>query len=213
MPRTEEANQRIREAQRAKILVGARKVFARKGLGTTMADVATAAGVSQGLAYRYFKSKEDLLLALFEENLHASEIGFQRLREIPGTPLEHLTFLISRIVESRRDYPEVYQLLYPELTGITAPSNLRGLIEQQGQMFIDTLRRLIVEGQALGEIIQDDPDQLVAAMMAYLDGLTRLALYDAERLRKQFPDPKIILRIFNPAAGQPGGPVQSTGKG
>jgi hypothetical protein len=38
MPRTEEANQRIREAQRAKILEAAWTVFARKGRAMTMAD-------------------------------------------------------------------------------------------------------------------------------------------------------------------------------
>jgi AcrR family transcriptional regulator len=58
MPRTEEANQRIREAQRAKILEAAWNVFARHGLTATMADVAAAAEVSYGLVYRYFVNKE-----------------------------------------------------------------------------------------------------------------------------------------------------------
>jgi hypothetical protein len=56
MPLTEAANQRIREAQRAKILRAAWKAFARKGRAMTMADVATAANVSYGLTYRYFAS-------------------------------------------------------------------------------------------------------------------------------------------------------------
>jgi hypothetical protein len=41
MPRTEEANQRIREVQRAKILEAAWKVFARHGLTATMASVSS----------------------------------------------------------------------------------------------------------------------------------------------------------------------------
>ena len=43
MPRTEEANQQIRQEQRTKILNASRNVFARKGRAATMADVAAEA--------------------------------------------------------------------------------------------------------------------------------------------------------------------------
>ena len=54
MPRTPEANQRLREAQRTKILASARSVFARKGMEATITDIAAEAQISLGLAYRYF---------------------------------------------------------------------------------------------------------------------------------------------------------------
>ncbi|MBO0796215.1 MAG: TetR family transcriptional regulator, partial [Ktedonobacteraceae bacterium] len=50
VPRTPEANQRIRDAQRAKILECARRVFARKGMDATITDIATEAQISLGLA-------------------------------------------------------------------------------------------------------------------------------------------------------------------
>ncbi|HEV8192763.1 MAG TPA: hypothetical protein VGP82_14960, partial [Ktedonobacterales bacterium] len=72
----------------------------------------------------------------------------------------------------------------------------------QGQDFIDALRQLILAAQATGEVAAGDPDQLVAAAFAYLDGLTRMALYGAERLKLHFPDAVLLLRIFRPQAGQ-----------
>jgi AcrR family transcriptional regulator len=213
MPRTEAENQRIREAQRAKILDGARKAFARKGLTVTMAEVADAAGVSQGLAYRYFANKEALLHALLEQAIQASSDGFQRLLEMPGTPGERLTFLLSRILESRRDHPELYLLFYPELSDQVIADDIRALIDKQGQAFLETLRSLIVAGQATGEITGDDPDQLVISVLAYLDGLTRAALYYPEQVSKHFPDPRIILRIFKPSSDQQASPSQSAGAG
>jgi len=63
MPRTPEANQRIREAQRAKILESARSVFARKGMEATITDIAAEAQISLGLAYRYFADKEAISLS------------------------------------------------------------------------------------------------------------------------------------------------------
>jgi len=73
VPRTEEANQQLRSVQRAKILAGARAAFARRGSATTMADVAAAAGVSQGLAYRYFAGKDEVVLAIAQDNIR--EVG------------------------------------------------------------------------------------------------------------------------------------------
>ena len=198
MPRTEEANQRIREEQRAKILDGARKVFARKGLAATMADVAVEAKVSQGLAYRYFSNKEALFHALFEQVVQTSLAGMQRILEMPGTPGERLDFLISGAWEGRHEHPEFYQLMYQVLSDEATPDNLRELIGRQGQAYQDVMRQLIVEGQATGEVVGGDPDQMMIVVLACLDGLSRLALWDSERVKKHFPETEIILRIFKP---------------
>src|SRR6266487_4764236 len=69
MQRPDVMDKRPRETQRANILEAARRVFARKGKAATMADVAEAAGVSQGLAYRYFVSKEQIYRELVEQAL------------------------------------------------------------------------------------------------------------------------------------------------
>lgn len=53
-------------ATRQRILDTALRLFATHGYEqTSMRDVAAAAGCSLGLAYRYFASKEDLVLALY----------------------------------------------------------------------------------------------------------------------------------------------------
>jgi AcrR family transcriptional regulator len=200
MPRTEEANQRIREEQRAKILDGARKVFARKGMAATMAEVAAEASVSQGLAYRYFASKEAIFHVLVEQAVQSGIAGIQRIPQMPGTPGEHLDLLVSMAWEGRREHPEIYQLLYQVLDDETTSDNIRELIGRQGQAYLDVLRQLIIGGQATGEVAEGDPDQLVIVFLACLDGLSRLALREPEWVKKHFPETEIILRIFKPPA-------------
>jgi len=202
MPRTEAANQRIREEQRAKILNSARKVFARKGVAATMADVAAAAGVSQGLAYRYFASKEALFQELVEQSVQTGIAGIQRIPNMPGTLRERLGYLVSMAWEGRREHPEIYQLMYQVLDDEATSANIRELIGRQGQTYQNVLRKLIVEGQATGEVAQGDPDQLVIVLLTSLDGLSRLALRDPEWVKQHFPDTEIILRIFKPPADQ-----------
>src|SRR5258708_39755034 len=196
MPRTEEANQRVREEERAKILDGARKVFARKGMAATMADVAVEAKVSQGLAYRYFANKEAIFQALFEQIVQTSLAGMPRILEMPGTPGKRLDFLISSAWEGRREHPEFYQLMYQVLSDEAAPYNLRELIDRQGQTYRDVMRQLILEGQATGEVAEGDPDQMVIGVPACLDGLSRLVLWGSERVQKHFPDGGRLLAML-----------------
>ncbi len=59
---------------RERILEAALALFAERGYeATTMRDVAREAGASLGLAYRYFASKEEFALALYERLAEESE--------------------------------------------------------------------------------------------------------------------------------------------
>ena len=200
MPRTPEANQRIREAQRAKILESARIVFARKGMEATITDIAAEAQISLGLAYRYFADKEAIFSELIKQTVPDDSAGFQKLVEMPGTTGERLATLISRIVGARgqREPLEAHQLLHHALDADALPEEIRELLSKRYQMLLATMRQLIVEGQATGEVAPGDPDQLVAVMSACLDGLTRWALRDPEQFRTCVPDAQIVLRLFQP---------------
>jgi AcrR family transcriptional regulator len=201
MPRTTEANQRIREAQRAKILESARSVFARKGMEATITDIATEAQISIGLAYRYFADKEAIFSELVKQTIPADSAGFQRLLEMPGTPGKRLAVLISSIVAARghREPLEAHQLLNHALHAEAMPDDVREHLGRRYHMLLDTMRQLIVEGQATGEVAPGDPDQLVAVVSACLDGLTRWALRDPEQFRTYVPDAEIVLRLFKPS--------------
>jgi AcrR family transcriptional regulator len=55
------------EERRRQILETALNVFGTRGFqGTSIKDIAKAAGISQGLMYHYFASKEELLKAIIE---------------------------------------------------------------------------------------------------------------------------------------------------
>jgi AcrR family transcriptional regulator len=200
MPRTPEANQRLREAQRAKILESARRVFARKGMEATITDIAAEAQISLGLAYRYFADKEAIFSELVKQTIPGDSSEFQKLVEMPGTPGERLATLISRIVGARgqREPLEAHQLLHQALDAGVMSEEARALLSKRYQILLATMRQLIVEGQATGEVAPGDPDQLVAVMRACLDGLTRWALRDPEQFRTYVPDAQIVLRLFQP---------------
>lgn len=60
---------KVVEDRREQILEVALQVFAEKGFDrATNKDIAQAAGVTSGLIYHYFESKEELLKAIFKEH-------------------------------------------------------------------------------------------------------------------------------------------------
>src|SRR5512132_4222199 len=73
MPRV---SQQYRDARRREILEAAGRCFAEKGFhSTSMQDLFAASGLTAGLVYRYFRSKDELIATLAGEaldQLHAS---------------------------------------------------------------------------------------------------------------------------------------------
>jgi AcrR family transcriptional regulator len=192
-------DQRPRETQRANILEAARRVFARKGKAATMADVAQAAGVSQGLAYRYFASKEQIYRELVEQALEqAGLVTVQPMRESSATPGQRLALLITRLVEYRRDHLEIFQLLDQVLSSDKPPDDFAEQIRRRRESFLAEFRQLIVEAQATGEVAAGDPDQLVIAITVSLEGLVRFGLHHPEQFHRLCPDASILLRMLKP---------------
>ena len=63
-------SQQYRDARRDQILSAARRCFLRDGFhATSMQDLFTEAGLSSGAVYSYFASKDDMILAIAEENM------------------------------------------------------------------------------------------------------------------------------------------------
>jgi len=167
-----------------------------------MAEVAAEAGVSQGLAYRYFPSKDAIFLALLRQMSRPPDEIHAMVQNIPGTPAERLTRIVSGMVERRRKDPEFYQFFYRAMSDESLPSDIMEEMRTLGPLVHKILRQLIVEGQATGEIAKDNPDKLVRAIVACLDGLSRMAPLPSGQLENDMPDAGIILRMVSPNKGQ-----------
>jgi TetR/AcrR family fatty acid metabolism transcriptional regulator len=86
--------------KREAILRAATHVFARNGyFQSQVADIARAAGVAAGTVYLYFRSKDDLLVSLFERTMReAIEEGRAALAGI-ADPRERLARIATLHLE------------------------------------------------------------------------------------------------------------------
>lgn len=197
MPRSEEANARIREEQRRRILGAAERVFARKGLAAAkMSDIAQAAGVSYGLVYHYFATKEEIFGALIVRGLEGTRGVVEQALARAGTPWQRLEWLTRELLAGMGEHPEAAMVVVQALTNEDAPRQVREWARLQSLAVQDGFRRLIAEGQAAGEIVSGDADQLAALYGALIEGLA----IDAAFVQPQgpLPDATMVMRMLKP---------------
>lgn len=84
-PRTDEQNEALRAAARARIMDAALTLFGQQGYeSTSVKQIAQAAGVAQGLLYNYFESKEHLLAAIFQQSMADVRESFVLAEQSPS---------------------------------------------------------------------------------------------------------------------------------
>jgi AcrR family transcriptional regulator len=98
-PRGTEQNEAMRAETMARITPAALTVFADPGyFGTTMKRITEVSGLSYGLVYRYFPSKEEVFRHLIDSSFDASQHAMDAVLSEPGTDwkkIERLSSFIS----------------------------------------------------------------------------------------------------------------------
>lgn len=78
------------------ILKAATKLFARRGFfNAQVADVAREAGIAAGTVYLYFKSKDDLLISIFERTMRQGMEDARQALEGVSDPITRLRLLAN----------------------------------------------------------------------------------------------------------------------
>lgn len=161
------------EARRQQVIDAAIKCFARKGLhDTTMKDIAQEAGVSYGIVYHYFRNKEDIINATWQESKKARAASFQKVKQ--STAAEMLDQVLDMSL-GRLDKPEVIRemRLRVQLFG-EALLNPR-FMKNVRETWDDTLAHLeeiIRYGQEQGEVDPTiDARALARFSLAIRDGI------------------------------------------
>src|SRR5438046_5717704 len=100
--------------KRELILRAATRVFARNGyFNSKVADIARAANVADGTVYLYFKSKEEILHSIFDQNMAEAIATGRKLIENVEDPREKLRRVAKLHLErlgADRDLAVVFQV-------------------------------------------------------------------------------------------------------
>ena len=156
------------------ILSAAARVFAEKGLaGATVADVAEAAGFSKALVFKYFHSKDELVIALLG-NLFA---GFPAPEQVEGQScrdalLQWAGAAGRSVAESGLMASVGLELMAQAARNMDMLTIVRGAYADLAQR----VEAVIAQGVAAGEFSACDARQVAQAIIAQMEGANLLHL-------------------------------------
>lgn len=166
----------IQDERKEQIKKAALKVFAERGIsGTKMSMIAAEAGISQGLSYRYFESKEEIFIVLVQEAMEAAQAAIASIPKLPGTPTEQIRTLTAQMLEEDHKYG--FLLLQHAQNSEDVPIKAKQILQQYSpQETIEQLVPLFMKGQQTGEFCSGNPYDL---LLLYFSVITGLMLQEA----------------------------------
>lgn len=184
------ARKMSRASRRNAIIDAAVEVFARKGFfGAKVSEIAETAGVADGTIYLYFKSKDEILISLFEEKMEGIIADFMDLLDEVEDPEEKIRRYIVAHLELVASQPELMQVLTIELR-----QSARFIKEYSPKGFgkyLNILGAILEEGQSRGVFREElHPGVFRRALFGAID---EISLEWILKGREQaLPDPKVV---------------------
>lgn len=145
--------------------------MARKGFqATAVDDICAEAGVSKGAFYVYFRQKQDLLLAVLDDDSGFYQELFARLTRAGGPAIDRLR-AYARSVAERSSDPGRVQINADLWTAMQSEQAVRERLARGVQERRVRLRLWIKEAIAGGDIVDIPANAFASILIALADGL------------------------------------------
>src|SRR5579864_4637286 len=143
-----------------RIVVAARKVFAKRGLaGARMDDIARVAGVNKALPYYYFRGKEELHRFVLETMIAQISKQMESPVILAMNPPERVRALVNLTFDFVMRNPAYPRLIQREMMAARRP--LHWMVVAHHRPLHQRAVKTIREGITRGQFRAVDPDQMV----------------------------------------------------
>ncbi|MGD0750587.1 MAG: TetR/AcrR family transcriptional regulator [Anaerolineales bacterium] len=188
---------KITEDRREQIMEAALKVFAKKGFaGASNKDIAREAGITPGLIYHYFESKEALLKAIMDDS-SPQRIIRTNPEQILALPPEQFLHLVVRqmltVVEDAK-YQQLLRIYLPEVIyhPETVPIGIANF--EEGTRFVQGYLAAKMES---GEFRKMDPGLVTRLVMGSVMNIALLRNILHDPLALQYSQEQIIESVVD----------------
>ena len=198
MARNKEQNQKIKDERKEQILSAALSLFATKGLvETRIADISKKTGISMGLIYHYFSSKEEVFSTLIESSLDRMNEAAMNLGSLPVSAKEKIEMAITGLLkgfEQNEQAPEYYYLITQAALSEAVPAETKEMIRVKGKIKDEAMHLIFGEGQKDGTVKNFPVEEL---NILFWSTITGLALNKSIRGHEfVMPAPELIKTMF-----------------
>jgi TetR/AcrR family transcriptional regulator, fatty acid metabolism regulator protein len=181
--------------KREAILRAATRVFASNGyFNSKVADIARAAGVADGTVYLYFKSKEEILHSIFDQNMaEAIAAGRELIAKLsdPREKLRRIAALHLERLGADRDLAVVFQVELRGSTKFMQEFSAAGFAQ-----YLGLLRATFEEGQRAGVFRSELNAKVVSKILfGALDEMATNWII-SKRSYKLEPMAEVVMEVF-----------------
>jgi len=173
----------VSEERKNQILNAAEQVFTKKGLDSArMEDIAGETGLSKGTLYLYFKSKEDLIIAILERIFGGLFTQLEAPKDSQFTAIEALWNFTDEAANDFKKMLRMMPVAY-EFMGLAFRNTVvQKALKRYFNFYMDALVPIIQRGVDSGEFRQVDPNEVALAAGAIFEGTILLWVYDRSRV-------------------------------
>ena len=153
--------------KQVQIIESTEKLFAEKGYeGTSVRDIALAAGVNLAMVSYYFGSKEKLFQAIFAHRISRSKLQLESLLQDKSlTALQKIEKLIDTYVQKIMDNPHFHRISL-QADQEREMKDISKLIHDNKLANIELVKKIISEGQRSKEFVKGiDVPMLILTML------------------------------------------------
>jgi AcrR family transcriptional regulator len=198
MPRNKEANQKVKDERREQILAAALELFAKRGLASTrISDISAKTGISQGLIYHYYKSKEEVFITLINDAIEKMNNAALELEKLPISAKEKIIIAVEELMkgfENKKNTANYYFLITQTALSESFPKEAKEIILSQNNVKYNVITRIFIEGQNDGTIKKFNADEMAIIFFSIINGLAMNKAVNGTNFK--MPDKKIILNMF-----------------
>ena len=162
------------------LLQVARRLFFKKGYhGTTVEQVARAAGFSKRTVYLYFKNKDELFLSVGEEGLILLRRELEALDTAGMTVEDGIRAVLEIYLEFARKHPQYFRIIFQEATAEMIgkiPVDFRRRLEEHERACLAVVVAVAEKAIREGIVTGIDPWEIAAAFWGTVTGIVLLSM-------------------------------------
>lgn len=172
--------------RRNQIVQAAATVFSKTGfIQSTISEIAGTAGIGKGTVYEYFRSKDELFFAVFEDNWRsAAQRVVVSIAALGQSAAQRLQAMNEAIMGDWRQMIETFPLVMEFWSATASPrtrDRFKHAFKQGYSDFRQMVGTLIQDGIARGEFKTEiDAPALAAALVGTWDALFLQAWFDSD---------------------------------
>ncbi len=171
----------VSDERKAQIINAAEDVFTQKGFNEArMDDIADETGLSKGTLYLYFKSKDDLIIAILDRMFQREMKQMEGLDQADLSAADAIWKMTEAVTNNILGFVRLVPIVYQFLALAFRNKYVQKALKKYINQYIDMITPIIEQGIKSGEFRKVNSREVAIAMSAIIEGTLLLWVYDRD---------------------------------